>query len=234
MDNSQEKFTWTHKLTMKLIKEAEQRPCLWHKEDKQYANKIYKAVAMEEIAEIVGVSAEAVREKLRNLRINFMQVHKKQLRGGSKAVHPPKWEFYNALLFMAEPTGASPAASPKLTPLRVSKRKLDHDETTTTLDPLSDELNITQDHSIVFKGSNESCGENISSVKGSSEKCNEYISGGKGSNEKFGEYITASLNSLDDVRIVKRTKARIQLLVSEAMTEHAMLKLAECESTAEF
>lgn len=63
-------------------------------------NKHVKNAAFEEIGAAIGVSADDARDKLRNLRTNFMQIYKKIPKSGSGAVQQPKWEFYNAMLFM--------------------------------------------------------------------------------------------------------------------------------------
>lgn len=50
-----------------------------------------------------------------------------------------------------------------------------------------------------------------------------------GPNEKFAGQVAAVLNNIRDERIVKRVKSRIQLILSEAMSEFASRELAESE-----
>ncbi|XP_036327343.1 uncharacterized protein LOC118739951 [Rhagoletis pomonella] len=250
------KVEWTSTMIVRLIKEAKERPCLWNKTDSQFANKIYKTIAYEEIGDILGVPGENVRMKLRNLRINFMQVHKKQLKASlnAKRVYPPKWEYYDALLFMAE--SCVPVEG---TPSKRSKRAVEYEESSTSFDPLMDEVSRTDE---IYKTEdlNEEDECYNSEDLNRTEKCNnsedfnnsadcnrrnesnrinepiisqEKARVNKGSNEIFGEYVAASLNCLDDAKFVKRMKAKIQLSISEVMTENAMQKLSECDSSAE-
>lgn len=252
MDSSEEKFTWTQQLTMKLIQEVEHRPCIWSREDADYSNKTMKAIAFDEIGEILNVPSSNVREKFRNLRINFMQVHKKKLSAGSRATYVPKWEFYNALLYMANTCVASPTSSASSTTSKYSKRRklreYKTEDTSITADPLSDDCNSSQtqfsndketrskfvEYVTPFKRTLENLNENETPVKRTTEKFGECIETSKDSHVKFGEYVAFSLENLDDAQLVKKTKAKIQLIISEAIRERAMAELSQCESNAEF
>ncbi|XP_039965121.1 uncharacterized protein LOC120777709 [Bactrocera tryoni] len=254
MDSSEEKFSWTQQLTMKLIQEVERRPCIWSRVDGDYSNKTMKAIAFDEIGEILNVPSANVREKFRNLRINFMQVHKKKLSAGSRANYVPKWEFYNALLYMADMCGASSISSASSTTSKSTKRrklrdyKTDIQDTPITTDPLSDDGNSSQtqfshdkeprskfvEYVTPFKRTTENLSETEMPAKRTAEKFGECIAMSRSSHAKFGEYIAFSLENLDDTQLVKKTKAKIQLIISEAIRERAMAELAQCESTAEF
>lgn len=61
----------------RLLEEVERKPCVWKKSDPKYMNKHVKSAAFEEIGIKIGVSANAVKEKLRSLRTIFLQNHKK-------------------------------------------------------------------------------------------------------------------------------------------------------------
>ncbi|XP_014088451.1 uncharacterized protein [Bactrocera oleae] len=254
MDSSEEKFTWTQQLTMKLIQEVERRPCIWNREDGDYSNKTMKAIAFDEIGEILNVPSTNVREKFRNLRINFMQVHKKKLSAGSRATYVPKWEFYNALFYMADTCVASSTSSASSTTSKPPKRrklrdyKTDTQDTAITTDPLSDDCNSSQtqfshdkeprlkfvEYVTPFKRTTENLSENETPFKRTTDKFGECIETPKTLHVKFGEYVAFSLENLDDTKLVKKTKAKIQLIISEAIRERAMAELAQCESSAEF
>ncbi|XP_018803212.1 PREDICTED: uncharacterized protein LOC108977775 [Bactrocera latifrons] len=255
MDSSEEKFSWTQQLTMKLIQEVERRPCIWSRADGDYSNKTMKAIAFDEIGEILNVPSANVREKFRNLRINFMQVHKKKLSAGSRANYVPKWEFYNALLYMADTCVASSISSASSTTSKSTKRrklrdyKTNTQDTPITTDPLFDDCNSSQttqfshdkesrskfvEYVTPFKRTTDNLSETEMPVKRTADKFGECIETPRSSHVKFGEYIAFSLENLDDTQLVKKTKAKIQLIISEAIRERAMAELALCESSAEF
>lgn len=60
-------------------------------------------------------------------------------------------------------------------------------------------------------------------------KSREIIEKGKGPNEKFAVEVASVLNNIRDEKLVKRTKARIQLILAESMTEAARRDLADSE-----
>lgn len=80
---------WPNETVLKLLEEVERKPCVWKKSDPKYMNKHVKSAAFEEIGIKIGVSANAVKEKLRSLRTIFLQNHKKT-KSGSGAVQQPK------------------------------------------------------------------------------------------------------------------------------------------------
>lgn len=51
----------------------------------------------------------------------------------------------------------------------------------------------------------------------------------KGPNEKFAVEVASVLNNIRDEKLVKRTKARIQLILAESMTEAAKRDLTDSE-----
>ncbi|XP_004522102.1 uncharacterized protein LOC101452402 [Ceratitis capitata] len=242
MGDTEEKH-WTPALTMKLIEESEKRQCLWSREDPEYKNKTLKQIAYEEVAEIVDMPCESVKEKLRNLRINFWQVHKKNVKMGSSAF-PPKWEYYKPLLFLAESIFPYSKASTWSTPkprnrnrsrntrssrissiLRESKRRkvavqeYKQEIPEICLDPLFD-----------------GCTSTVSTANNVKDTHIEPTNNGnvKETHEKFGEYVAFNLNNLEDVQLIKKTKAKIQLILSEALRERALSELAESESNVQF
>lgn len=50
-----------------------------------------------EIASIVNMPLNIVKDKIRSLRTVFFQNYNKQVKSGKRSV---KWEFYNALMFL--------------------------------------------------------------------------------------------------------------------------------------
>lgn len=89
--------------TFALIKEYQVRPCLWQKSTK-FKNNVKKANNIAEIASVLNVSEETVKEKLRSLRTiyfqNLQKVKKGQRGCNGGGVSQPRWKFFNALSFL--------------------------------------------------------------------------------------------------------------------------------------
>lgn len=78
------------------------RPCLWRKKDPKFNINYAKNAAIEEIARLARITpADIVKEKLRSLRNIFSEIQRKKARRGG-GHHQPRWEYYNALLYMEE------------------------------------------------------------------------------------------------------------------------------------
>lgn len=85
-----------------LIKEMEQHPCLWKKSDKDFKNSFKINDSFKEIAAIMDLDENAVKDKIKSLRTIFFQNVQKAKKGksGSGGGAQPKWKFYNALSFL--------------------------------------------------------------------------------------------------------------------------------------
>lgn len=85
-----------------LIRELEAHPCVWQKSHRDYKNSFKKSDAIGEIAFILGLSDEVVKEKIRSLRtIYFQNAQKvKKAKSGSSGGSQPKWKFFNALSYL--------------------------------------------------------------------------------------------------------------------------------------
>lgn len=96
------KVSLTDEETFKVIKEYEQHPCLWQKSHKDFKNNFKKIDAITEIALVLNLPEEAVKDKCRSLRTIYFQNAQKAKKGksGSGTGAMPKWKFYNALSFL--------------------------------------------------------------------------------------------------------------------------------------
>lgn len=197
---------------MSLIEEVKQRQCLWNKDDSEYLNYAFKGAAYEDISQIIDVPSEDIRARLRNLRTTFFQVYKKALIARRKSKRPPKWKFYKPMLYFADPSYATLPTSPLPEISETTKREesVECDDVSATIDPLEN-----------YENNNKQ------------EQLSDF-SDFRLANEIFGAYVAQSLNNLEECKIMKRTKARIKLILSEAMAERARSQLAECKGNGDF
>lgn len=110
-DNNKSKVHWTRELTLKLIQQYESRPNLWDVSSANYKNRNLRKSALEEIADIVGVSVADVNEKIHNLRCQYQsncrKLHQSKSGQGTSENYTVKWEYYDALKFISGAEGSN-------------------------------------------------------------------------------------------------------------------------------
>ncbi|CAD7005808.1 unnamed protein product [Ceratitis capitata] len=166
----------------------------------------------------MNVPENAVRHKIRILRTIFFHVHKKHKR--SKTI--PKWRYYKRLLFLVDPSYAALPPSPLLVPIVENIDTQEMSKKTERADISEEDL---VEPEIISTDTELNSSEDLCEVS-NIQKLEE--SNVIAANEKFGRYVVESINNLEDFRLMKRTKARIKLLISEVLAERAMTQLAEC------
>lgn len=218
----------TDEVTFDLIREYELRPCLWQKSNKHYKNNFRKIDATEEIADILSLSSNTVKDKLRSLRTIYFQNAQKVKKGksGSGGGNQPKWKFYNALNFLQSETAESGSID--------------------SLDFIIDDDNDASNSSLMDRERPMSSLSQTSSLSGASTSTMTSTKKRKSdhddsrnalwstlmeslrpqnAHEEFGSYVSTSLAQIKDDQLVKSTKCKIQLTLAQALSEFAAKQL---------
>lgn len=92
---------WTTEKTLSLIEVFHNTPNLWDVHSTDYRDKARKKMALNKIAEQLGVPAFDVEKKIHNLKTQFYREHKKvKTDGNGESSGGSTWFAYKPLMFL--------------------------------------------------------------------------------------------------------------------------------------